>query len=114
MSFYISSDHFGLLRLNKKRAVITLTDLSGLMLDEQSELLGPSIVINEDKPTLQEEVLLTRVAVTFFCQLTQEDAEAAGYLYLHQLHQDLQEQSPTVEPLSRVAIYFFQRVKDVD
>jgi hypothetical protein len=103
MNFYVSADKYGLIRMGKKRAFITHPTSTVI------PLLGAAYATNEAKPTQREPVDVHRVSLTTFGNLTQDDAAAAGYLYLHQLHEDLQKQHPEIEDLSMIRIIYFER-----
>lgn len=108
MNFYVSADKYGLIRLGKKRAFVSH------IAPWATPFLGIAYATNEAKPTQREPVNVHRVSLTTFGNLTQDDAAAAGYLYLHQLHEDLQKSDPEIEDDSRIRIVYFLRTADLE
>lgn len=104
-TFYLSSDHYNLMRCGRKRAVVVYLNE---LLDCET-LLGVVTLVNESREHQTEAVLVVRTSFVFVGELSQADAELAGYLYLHQLRADLEKQRPELESTDAVAILEFTR-----
>jgi hypothetical protein len=111
MNFYVSADKYGLIRMGKKRAFVSY-------INEHAPLPLPGFGIayasNDDRPTMREPVDVHRISLTTFENLTQDDAQACGYLYLHQLHEDLQKQFPEIGDQSAIRLVYFKRTPDLE
>jgi len=81
LTFELSSGDFGLVRMGKKRSIVSPIGMP-------SQFDWELTLTNGDTPRTIEAAV-TRYTLTRACLLKQEDATLAGYLYLHKLQEDL-------------------------